>query len=178
MPVVFKLELGPIHETALIGLPPEMRDYRRGRRHHGVEVADGARVGAFCTVDGGWEAPTVIGKCWLMKHVHVGHDARVGDGCEIAPHTSIGGYVTLGRNVKVGQSACFKPYVTVGDGAVIGMGAVVTKNVPAGETWAGNPARLLRDRAGFDPAERALWDERYPERPMLKRTGLNWPTAA
>ena len=33
--------------------------------------------------------------------------------------------------------------VTIGEEAVIGMGSVVTKDVPAGEIWAGNPARFI-----------------------------------
>ncbi len=33
--------------------------------------------------------------------------------------------------------------VTIGEEAVVGMGAVVTKDVPAGEIWAGNPARFI-----------------------------------
>lgn len=78
-----------------------------------------------------------------MKKVHVGHDAVIGDGCEIAPLTSVGGHVELGRDVRVGQGATFKPFVKVGDGARIGMGAVVTKDVPPGEVWAGCPARPL-----------------------------------
>jgi acetyltransferase-like isoleucine patch superfamily enzyme len=94
-------------------------------------------------VDAGLKAATRLGKCWLMKGVHIGHDAVIGDGCELAPHCSVGGHVTLGRNVRVGQGALFKPFVTVGDGARIGMGAVVICDVPAGETWAGNPARNL-----------------------------------
>jgi UDP-N-acetylglucosamine acyltransferase len=31
---------------------------------------------------------------------------------------------------------------TVGAGAMVGMGSVVTKDVPAGEKWFGNPARF------------------------------------
>ena len=34
--------------------------------------------------------------------------------------------------------------VMVGEGAVIGMSAAVRKDVPAGQVWAGNPARKLR----------------------------------
>lgn len=132
-----------IHPTAIIGEPPEMRDYKYGSQHEGVEIDPEARIGAYCTVDGGYDNPTKIFKCWLMKHVHIGHDAIIGNGVEIAPHCSIGGYVVIHSNVKVGQGAVFKPWVQVGYGAVIGAGAVVTKDVPAGETWVGNPARRL-----------------------------------
>jgi UDP-3-O-[3-hydroxymyristoyl] glucosamine N-acyltransferase len=136
-----------IHPTAIIGEPPEMRDYRLYEEHKGVMVALSARIGAYCTIDGGYERQTLVyDDVWLMKHVHVGHDAVIGQSVEVAPHTSIGGYVVLSRGVKVGQGAVFKPYVTVGKNAQIGAGAVVTKNVPPGEVWVGNPARFLRMR--------------------------------
>jgi len=35
--------------------------------------------------------------------------------------------------------------VTIGSGSIIGAGGVVTKSVPPGEIWAGNPASKLRD---------------------------------
>ena len=34
--------------------------------------------------------------------------------------------------------------VTIGKGAIIGANAVVTKDVPAYEIWAGNPARCVK----------------------------------
>lgn len=49
----------------------------------------------------------------------------------------------VGDRVRIGSGAVILP-VSIGDDAIIGAGAVVTKNVPAGETWAGNPAVLLR----------------------------------
>ena len=36
--------------------------------------------------------------------------------------------------------------MTIGDGAIIAAGAVVTKDVPAFEVWAGTPAKKMRDR--------------------------------
>jgi maltose O-acetyltransferase len=47
----------------------------------------------------------------------------------------------IGRNVWIGGGAIIVPGVTVGDNAMIGAGAVVTRNVAAGVTVVGNPAR-------------------------------------
>ena len=45
---------------------------------------------------------------------------------------------------SIGAGAVILPGVTIGKGAMIGAGAVVTKSVPDGETWVGNPAAALR----------------------------------
>ncbi|MCV3271072.1 sugar O-acetyltransferase [Roseobacter sinensis] len=58
--------------------------------------------------------------------------------------------VDIGRNVWIGGGALILPGVTVGDDAIIGAGAVVTKDVPAGTTVAGNPARPLVPRHSTD----------------------------
>jgi len=133
-----------VHSSAVIGQPPQHRDWPIGEPGFKPEIHPGARIEAFCSVDSGRLGATRLGKVWLMKSVHVGHDAVLEDGVEIAPMTSVGGHVYLGRNVKVGQGVTFKPFVNVGDGARIGMGAVVICDVPAGDIWVGNPARKLR----------------------------------
>lgn len=89
---------------------------------------------------------------------------RIGDGTEIGPGTHIysadhprdpdarrlglefGRPVTIGRNVWIGGKAILLPGVTIGDDAVIGAGAVVTRDIPAGATAVGNPARILAPR--------------------------------
>ena len=51
--------------------------------------------------------------------------------------------VKIGRGVFIGARAIVLKGVTIGDRAIIGAGAVVTRDVPAGQVAAGNPARCL-----------------------------------
>ena len=53
--------------------------------------------------------------------------------------------VHICRNAWIGAGATILPGVTVGENAVVGAASVVTKDVPAGEIWAGNPATRVRD---------------------------------
>lgn len=134
--------VGYRHSSAVIGEPPQMRDY--GPHNKGVQIHETATIEAFCSVDGGWDGVTTIGPdVWLMKSVHVGHDAVLERDVEIAPLSSIGGFVRIGAGATLGQGVIVKPYVTIGAGARIGMGGIVVHDVPAGEVWVGNPARRL-----------------------------------
>ncbi len=45
----------------------------------------------------------------------------------------------------IGSSVTLLCGVRIGRRAVIGAGSVVTRDVPPGQVWAGNPARYLRD---------------------------------
>lgn len=51
--------------------------------------------------------------------------------------------ISIGCDVWIGCHVVVLPGVNIGDGAVIGAGAVVTKGIPAGEKWAGVPARKI-----------------------------------
>ena len=54
--------------------------------------------------------------------------------------------VTVGAGAWVCAGAFVGPGVTVGANAVLGAHAVAARDVPAGEIWAGNPARFVKRR--------------------------------
>jgi acetyltransferase-like isoleucine patch superfamily enzyme len=139
------------HPSAVIGEPPEHRRFRAWAEDlHFPDIDPTALIEAFVTVDSGTVRPTRIGpQSWLMKRVHVGHDAEIGARCEVSPGVVICGHAVLENDVRVGVNASILPFRRIGRGARIGAGAVVTHDVPAGEVWAGVPARPLRS----SPAE-------------------------
>lgn len=141
--------LGGIDDTAVIG---RVAQDRRHLAEHGQtperwlrpKIHETARIGALTVIDAGTVRPTMIGEyCWLMCQVHVGHDCKLGARVEIAPNTTLCGHVEIGDDVRIGCNVAILPYRKIGAGARVGAGSVVTHDVPAGETWAGNPARRL-----------------------------------
>ncbi|MEL6680513.1 MAG: sugar O-acetyltransferase [Pseudomonadota bacterium] len=87
--------------------------------------------------------------------IRVGAGTQVGPGVQIyaadhprdpaqrAAGLEMGRPVEIGANVWIGGHAILLPGVVVGDDAVVGAGALVTRDVPAGATVVGNPARVV-----------------------------------
>lgn len=71
----------------------------------------------------------------------IGHETRIGRGSVINPGANLSGGIRIGDGVLVGTGAQVLQYLTVGDGAIVGAGAVVTRDVAAGVTVVGCPAR-------------------------------------
>lgn len=110
--------------------------------------------------------------CRVHSHVWIGEDVVIGNNVKIQAFTFIPTGVHIGDNVflgprvtftndkyppsggrgwsetfvksgaVIGAGAVILPGITIGENARIGAGAVVTKNVPAGVTVCGNPAKV------------------------------------
>lgn len=124
----------------------EQRRYQERMPHiGGILFGTHVTIDDYVTIDRAGVGNTYIGDhTHLDSHVHVGHNARIGRHCQVTAGAIIGGGAIIGNSVFIGLGAIIRNKVSVGDGAVIGMGAVVVEDVPAGETWVGNPARPLQ----------------------------------
>jgi sugar O-acyltransferase (sialic acid O-acetyltransferase NeuD family) len=79
---------------------------------------------------------------------YVEHDCVIGDFVTFAPGVKCNGNIHIGDRAYIGAGAIIRQGtpdqpMRIGAGAVVGMGAVVTRDVAAGETVIGNPARPM-----------------------------------
>jgi acetyltransferase-like isoleucine patch superfamily enzyme len=88
-------------------------------------------------------AVTVGRHVYVMPHVVLTHDDEVGDAATFGAGVRLAGGVSVGAAAYLGSGALVREHRRIGAGAVVGMGSVVVRDVPPGQTWAGNPARPL-----------------------------------
>jgi acetyltransferase-like isoleucine patch superfamily enzyme len=137
---------------------------------YGCRVGDDTRIGTFVEIQKNAE----IGRrCKISSHtficegvtvedeVFVGHgvmfinDPRPRATTEGRPQDAADWQVIptrVCRGASIGSGATILCGVTIGENALVGAGAVVTRDVAAGETVAGVPARVLRRGSGVRQA--------------------------
>jgi acetyltransferase EpsM len=108
-------------------------------------IAAGTIVMSNCTVN----ANANIGAFVIINaNCSVDHDCVVGTASQLGPGVVFPGNVQAGEGAFIGAGAISLPGRTIGAWATIGAGAVLTKDVSAGGTAIGNPARILEPRTG------------------------------
>jgi sugar O-acyltransferase (sialic acid O-acetyltransferase NeuD family) len=117
--------------------------------HAAATVAPSARLGIGTVVMAGAVVnpdATVGAGCIVNTGAVVEHDNRIGEFTLIGPNAALAGGVEVGTHVLLGIGAVVLPGVRIGDRARVGAGAVVVRDVPAGATVVGVPARRIDAR--------------------------------
>ena len=128
-------------------------------------VLQGAKIGENCNI---------CSHCLIEKEAVIGNNVTIKSGVQIWDGVTLEDNVFVGANVtftndrypktknaawklektlvkrgaSIGAGSTILCGITIGEHAMIGAGSVVTKDVPAGELWFGNPARFVRKIAG------------------------------
>src|ERR1043166_7880335 len=131
---------------------------------YGSEIGDESRIGSFVEIQ---KRARIGSRCKISSHsficegvtiedeVFVGHGVVFINDKVPRATTSAGRLQTdddwkaiptiIKRGASIGSGATILCGITIGEHAIVGAGAVVTRDVAAGTTVAGNPARVIKN---------------------------------
>lgn len=124
----------------------EKNEFEKFPHIGGVEIRDNVEIGANSCIDRGTLGNTVINEGAKIDNlVHIAHNVQVGKHSAVIANAMVGGSTKIGDNTWISPSAILRDTISIGNNVTVGMGALVTKDVPDNETWAGNPAKPLTE---------------------------------
>lgn len=110
---------------------------------HNTTISPGNVIGDGCRIHAGSFLELVT----LGKRVFIGPGVIFTDDphpINPNPRLHFGG-AKVEDEAVIGANVTILPHVRIEKHAVVGAGSVVTKDIPAGEVWVGNPARFLKN---------------------------------
>ena len=167
-----------IQSGAVLGGPPQHRDYRDG--HTRLVIGHHNRIGEGATLNLGSESgggvTTVGNRVFLMASTHIGHDCRIADDVVLTNLTQLAGHVEVHRNAVIAGMVAVTQHVRIGEFAFVAARSGVNKDIlpytVAEGRWAAPRAvnKVGLQRAGVSPG--ALRNIRRAVRRLLN-TSLN-----
>lgn len=108
--------------------------------HSHVWIGDGVRIGK---------------KVKIQAFAFIPSGVSIGDACFIGPHVCFindkyppapdweAEETIVEDGARIGANSTILCGIRIGGGAMVGAGSVVTRSIPRGETWCGNPAKKI-----------------------------------
>jgi acetyltransferase-like isoleucine patch superfamily enzyme len=138
-----------------------------------VNIPESSNIWQYCVILPGaiiGENCNICSHCFIENDVIIGNNVtikcnvQVWDGITLEDDVMVGSNVTFTNDMfprsknrnwtllqtkvckgaTIGAGSVILPGITIGEGAFIAAGSVVTKDVPSGELWMGNPARFYK----------------------------------
>ena len=122
----------------------------------GVKIGNDVEIQAMTNIDRGALGDTIIGDgTKIDTHVHVGHNTKIGNNCQLCAKVQTGGSNIIGDRVFLGPNTVIRTIgfswtggynrkfgcITIGDDAFTGVGSLIVKKVKSGERVMGHPAK-------------------------------------
>jgi len=132
---------------------------------YGCSIGDYSRIGTFVEIQKGVH---IGSNCKIQSHSFICEGVRIknrvfiGHGVtfindKLPKTTNLDGTIkrngdwtctetTIEDEASIGSGSTILCGINIGRGVVIGAGSVVTKNVPDGQVWVGNPAKPIKEQ--------------------------------
>lgn len=137
----------------------------------GVEIADAVEIGASSVIDRGTLEPTRIGRgTKIGPACVVAHNCQLGENVILIGQVGLTGSVDIGDNAVLWGQTGTIGHVSIGKGAVLTACSSLSKNLPDGEVWRGQPAQPIREQLKFEAQMRRVED--YEKRIKKLETSL------
>ena len=146
-----------------IHLSPTSLAYKPCYIGKGLDIGDAVSIGSMCHIGRNVRIGTMSN---IQGANYIADGTRIGTSVFIGPNSTIlndkyppsGDQskwqpVHIGENAIIGGGCTILPGANVGSRAVLGGGSVLTKPLPDGEVWVGNPAQYLMTREEYDTRE-------------------------
>lgn len=113
----------------------------------GVIIGNNCYIGANTHIASGSLSDTIIENgCKINGMCFIGSNDVLHENVWITGSTMLAGSVVVGKNTSIFSNVVVRDWHKIGQNVRIGMGSVVTKDIPDGETWVGNPAHKFEKK--------------------------------